>query len=216
MLALFGLLLSGLGIGYAVHKDNQKFANMRANAIKLNGRMDFDNFDDTAVTNKYFWELKNYFDERYDYYISHKDFIINETNFKRVNRPDITKEQLLQHFAGSLAYDDMFAKYAPDYEQCHDEVYGTSCESKTDCAFSEIARALTRKEAYRLGFLPSHMQNMSCKLNGKALYFYNGVGNICRLGSTDWDKVQWDKEPFKYNCHGFMLIGMPNCERKQK
>ena len=32
-MSLFGLLLCGLGMGYAVHKGNQKFANMRADAV---------------------------------------------------------------------------------------------------------------------------------------------------------------------------------------
>jgi len=211
---LLGLLMSALGLGYAVHKDKQKFANMRNEFIKLKGRMDFDNFDDAAITNKYFWELKRYFDDRYDYYINNRDYIMNHTNIKEINRPDITPEHLQQHFAGSLAYDDMFKEYAPDYVKCHNEVYGTSCEANSTVSFLNISRALARKEAYELGFLPSHMQNMNCKFGGKALYFYSGVGNTCRLGTDDYNKVQWDKEPFKYNCHGYMVYEMPYCERK--
>ena len=44
-MSLFGLLLCGLGLGYAVHKDNQKFANMNREATQLYGRGINEHFD---------------------------------------------------------------------------------------------------------------------------------------------------------------------------
>lgn len=216
-MSLFGLLLSGLGLGYAVHKDNQKFANMNREATQLYGRGINESFDEESLLNKYFWEIKKYFEERYDYYINNKDYIINHTNIKNINRPDITPEHLYQHFAGSLAYDDMFQKYAPDYVKwfCHPCSVYTSNNTPYDyVSFSNIARALARKEAYRLGFKPAHIENMNCAVGGKKLYFYEGTVGECIYGPSAFNNVQWDKEPFKYNCHGYMTYGMPICERK--
>ena len=53
-MSLFGLLLCGIGLGYAVHKDNQKFANMKREAIQLYGRGINEHFDGESLTNKYF------------------------------------------------------------------------------------------------------------------------------------------------------------------
>ena len=214
-MSLLGLLLCGLGMGYAVHKDNQKFANMKRDATQLYGRGINEPFDDESLQNKYFWELKKYFDERYDYYINNRDYIINHTDIADVRRNDVDNEQIQQYYAGFLAYDDMFRKYAPDYvkwfcDPC--DVYTSINTPYNQVSFSNIARALARKEAYRLGFLPSHMQNMNCKLGGKTLYFYSGCGNICRLGPTAYDSVQWEKEPIKYN-HWSNKIKLV-CERK--
>ncbi len=215
-MSLLGLLLCGLGMGYAVHKDNQKFANMNREATRLYGRGINEPFDDEALKNKYFWELKKYFDERYDYYINNRDYISNHTDiedkvaFRYVKPEEFDKMQ--QCYASFLAYDDMFKKYAPDYARYHCEVFGALNEPNTTSAFSNIARALARKEAYRLGFLPAHMQNMNCKLEGKALYFYEGVGNVCRLAPTAYDSVQWESEPIKYN-HWSNKIKYV-CERK--
>lgn len=205
-MSLLGLLLCGLGMGYAVHKDNQKFANMKREATQLYGRGINEPFDDEALKNKYFWELKKYFDEQYEYYINNRDYISNHTDIEdrlafRVIKPE-ELDKLQQYYAGFLAYDDMFRKYAPDYvkwfcDPC--DVYTSNNTPYNQVSFSNIARALARKEAYRLGFLPSHMQNMNCKLGGKTLYFYSGCGNICRLGPTAYDSVQWEKEPIKYN-----------------
>ena len=58
-MSLLGLLLCGLGMGYAVHKDNQKFAGMRADAIKQSGRGVVESIDDISITNKYYREVKN-------------------------------------------------------------------------------------------------------------------------------------------------------------
>lgn len=212
-MSLLGLLLCGLGMGYAVHKDNQKFANMNREATQLYGRGINESIDDMAIANKYFWEIKKYFDERYDYYINNKDYIINHTNIKEVNRPDITSEHLQQHYAGFLAYDDMFRKYAPDYVECHNKVYSISRRPDSQTSFSEIARALARKELYRLGFCPSHMANMNCRLGGDNLYFYTGVGTYGRLGPSAYDTVKWDANPYKYHDYSFSSH-MPYCERK--
>ena len=209
-MSLLGLLLCGLGLGYAVHKDNQKFANMKREATQLYGRGINESIDDMAIANKYFWEIKKYFDERYDYYINNKDYIINHTNITEVNRPDITSEHLQQHYAGFLAYDDMFRKYAPDYV----ELYGISCgEPDSSVAFSNIARALARKELYRLGFCPSHMANMNCRLDGKNLYFYSGAGSFGRLGPSAYGTVNWDVNKYKYHRYG-IISDMPYCKRK--
>ncbi len=207
-MSLLGFLLCGLGLGYAVHKDNQKFANMNREATRLYGRGINEPFDDETLKNKYFWELKKYFDERYDYYINNRDYISKHTDIEdrftfRVIKPE-ELDKLQQYYAGFLAYDDMFKKYAPDYvkwfcDPC--DVYTSDNTPYDHISFSNIARALARKEAYRLEFLPSHMANMNCKLGGKTLYFYSGVGNVCRLGPTAYDSVQWEKEPLKYNHH---------------
>ena len=206
-MSLLGLLLCGLGMGYAVHKDNQKFANMNKEATRLYGRGINESIDDMAIENKYFREIKSYFDERYEHYINDKDYIMNCTNIKDIHRNDVTLEQLQQFYAGDLAYDDMFRKYAPDYV----ELYGMNPGTPYNCvAFSDIARALARKELYRLGFCPSHMANMNCKLGGKALYFYNGVGTYARLGPSAWDSVNWDANSFKYH-HHTPIDGLGGC-----
>lgn len=209
-MSLFGLLLSGLGLGYAVYKDNQKFANMNREATQLYGRGINEHFDGESLTNKYFRELKKYFDERYEHYISDKDYIMDHTNINEIYRPDITPEHLLQHYAGFLAYDDMFNKYAPDYVK----LYNMNGSPYSAYAFAYIGRALARKEAYRLGFKPAHMANMNCKLGGQSLYFYNGCGE-CEYFPSEWESTKWDKEPYKYNYHtDYMPYGMPPCERK--
>ena len=221
MLGIFGLLLSGLGLGYAVHKDNQKFANMRANATRLYGRGITESFSDDhgdALMNKYFWELKKYFDERYDYYINNRDYIMNHTDIKDVKRPDISPENLQQHYAGSLAYHDMFCKYAPDYVKWMSDPLPPSdwYDNKIySCiAFSDIARALARKDVYRQGFLPAHMHNMNCRLEGKALYCMNGCSvDLCGLGPSAYDSVNWERERFKYHYYSFG-DQMPSCKRK--
>lgn len=212
-MSLLGLLLCGLGMGYVVHKDNQKFANMKKEATQLYGRGINESIDDVAIANKYFHEIKRYFDERYDYYINNKDYITNHTNIGEINRSDITPEQLQQHFAGALAYDDMFQKYAPDYV----EHYGMPGDPDTPVAFYDIARALARKELYRLGFCPSHMANMNCALGGKKLYFYTGIGTYGKLGPSEYDLIDWEREPYKYHDYGYIRIGkisMPWCKRK--
>ena len=56
-MSLLGLLLCGLGMGYAVHKDNQKFANMRADAVRQSGRGVVESIDDKSITNKYYREI---------------------------------------------------------------------------------------------------------------------------------------------------------------
>ena len=194
-MSLFGLLLCGLGMGYAVHKDNQKFANMRADAARELGRGVVESIDDMAIGNKYFREITKYFDERYEHYINNKDYIMNCTNITQVKRYDITPEQLLQHYAGGLAYNDMFRKYAPDYV----ELYGLGSTPYCPNAFGNVARALARKELYRLGFCPSHMANMNCVLGGKALYFFDGSGTFGRLWPSEWKRVNWDANSFKYH-----------------
>ena len=193
-MSLLGLFLCGLGMGYAVHKDNQKFANMRQEGIKLYGRGVVEPFDDMAIENRYFREIKWYFDERYEHYINDKDYIMNHTSITDVRRNDVTPEQLLQHYAGFLAYDDMFRKYAPDYI----EVCDTGNSLYLANAFGYIARALARKEAFRLGFKPAHMANMNCKLGGKSLYLYQGVG-ACEYFPSEWYSTNWEAEPFKYH-----------------
>lgn len=210
-MSLLGLLLCSLGMGYAVHKDNQKFANMRTDAVRELGRGVVESIDDVAITNRYFREIKSYFDERYERYINDKDYIMNCTDITDVRRNDVTLEQLQQHYAGWLAYDDMFSKYAPDYV----ELYGMNSGTPYDCvAFSNIARALARKELFRLGFCPSHMANMNCLLGGQKLYFYSGVGTFGRLGPSEWNYISWDKNPFKY--HWLTPIDTLQCIRTER
>lgn len=213
-MSLLGLLFCGLGLGYAVHKDNQKFANMNREATRLYGREINESIDDMAIENKYFREIKKYFDERYEHYINDKEYIMNCTNIKDIHRNDVTLEQLQQFWAGDLAYDDMFRKYAPDYAKFHDMVFGTSSNAYSYMAFAQIARALARKELYRLGFCPSHMANMNCAIGGKNLYFYDGVGTYGRLYPSAWESTNWDINPFKY--HGYTPINCLGglCERR--
>ena len=218
-MSLLGLLLCGLGLGYAVHKDNQKFANMNREAVQLYGRGINEPFDDESLQNKYFWEIKKYFDERYDYYINNRDYISNHTDIEngfdfRVVKPE-ELDKLQQYYAGFLAYDDMFRKYAPDYVKWFCDPLDTYTSNNTpynQVSFSNIARALARKEAYRLGFLPAHMANMNCKLGGKTLYFYTGCGNVCQHGPTAYDSVDWEKEAIKYNHWSNKIKRV--CERK--
>jgi hypothetical protein len=62
-----------------------------------------------------------------------------------------------------------------------------------------IARALARKEVYRLGFKPSHMATMTSPLHGHGLYFYTGTWGAAMDYPTEYNYDNLDKEnPFKY------------------
>ena len=202
-MSLLGLLLCGLGIGYAVHKDNQKFARMRADAIKQSGRGVVESIDDVSITNKYYREVKKYFDDRYNYY-NNKDYLINHTNIESqmeqlpLKKIEWSFEELQQVFAGWLAYEDLCAKYAPDYKEEAKRIYSWMNPYNPGC-FATIARALARKEVYKLGFKPSHMATMSSPLNGHGLYFYDGTFGSAMDYPTEYDYNKLDKEnPFKY------------------
>lgn len=201
-MSLLGLLLCGLGWGYAVHKDNQKFANMRADAVKQSGRGVVESIDDVSITNKYYREVKKYFDNRYDYYINNKDYIMNHTNIKNyIGRDDIERnaDELQQLFAGWLAFEDLCAKYAPDYVKCAEEIHHCLDHYSPGC-LADIARALARKEVYRLGFKPSHMATMNSPLRGKGFYFYSGTFGSAMDYPTEYSYDRLDNEnPFKYH-----------------
>ena len=202
-MSLLGLLLCGLGMGYAVHKDNQKFANMRAEAVRQSGRGVVESIDDVSITNKYYREVKKYFDDRYNYY-NNKDYLINHTNIEsQMERLPLKNikwsfEELQQLFAGWLAYEDLCAKYAPDYKQEAEKIYSWRNPYSPVC-LSTIARALARKEVYRLGFKPSHMATMTSPLNGHSLYFYSGTFGSAMDYPTEYDYNKLANEnPFKY------------------
>lgn len=201
-MSLFGLLLCGLGLGYAVHKDNQKFANMRANAIRESGRGVVESIDDKSITNKYYREIKKYFDDRYNYYINNRDYIMSNTNIKNyIGRNDINRnlDELQQLFAGWLAYEDLCVKYAPDYVKLAEEITHRLDHYSPGC-FADIARALARKEVYKMGFKPSHMANMNCQLSGKGLYFYGGTWGAAMDAPTEYNYNRLANEnPFKYH-----------------
>ncbi len=201
-MSLFGLLLCGLGWGYAVHKDKQKFANMQADAVRESGRGVVESIDDVSITNKYYREVKKYFDDRYDYYINNRDYIMSNTNIKNyIGRDDIDRslDELQQLFAGWLAYEDLCAKYAPDYVRLAEQVTHMTDHYCPGC-FADIARALARKEVYRMGFKPSHMANMNCRLDGKGLYFYTGTFGSAMDAPTEYDYNRLSNEnPFKYH-----------------
>lgn len=203
-MSLFALLLCGFGIWYAFHKDKQKFANMRENAIRTSGRGVVESIDDVSITNKYYREIKKYFDERYEYYINNKDYLINHTNlesqFKQLPLKKIewSFEELQQVFAGWLAYEDLCAKYAPDYKGEAKKIYSWINPYNPGC-IATIARALARKEVYRLGFKPSHMATMNSPLHGQGLYFYSGTFGSAMHYPTEYDYDKLDNEnPFKY------------------
>ena len=180
-MSLLGFLLCGLGIGYAFHKDNQKFANIRKNAINELGRGVYEPLDTRSMANKHYREVKRYFDERYNYYINNLDYMYDNTdlefiiehrapwqNFKK-------KEDMEQLCAGQLAREDVINKYAPSYlkrEGCCDlQLYKISSYE----LLSNIARALTRVEMYKMGFKPSHMNTMQSPLYGDRLYHLNAM-----------------------------------------
>ncbi len=216
---LFGLFASLLGVGYAFAKDKQKFNNMNANAVRMYGRGINESIDDMAITNKYFWEIKNYFDQRHSFYMHNQDNILNSEYYKTCqNYKDaeivsrnfygakcLTENEYLEWCAGMMSFDDVFKKYAPEYPKLYENTLGGLGYLDgfhSSVAFSDIGRALARKELYRLGFLPAHMNTMDCKLDGKNLYFYNGCG-YCSLGASAWDEYDWRAEKFKYNHHIF-------------
>lgn len=183
--ALFGLLLCAIGWGYVVHKDNQKFANMRKEAVRTGGRGMYEPLDTVSMANKHYREVKKYFDERYNYYINNRDYMYNNTNLECAvkNRTHCcwydykykTAEEIEQMCAGYLAREDIINKYAPNYlkrEKCLDlELYKISSYE----LLSNIARALTRVEMYRMGFKPSHMHTMQSPLYGERLYHLSAM-----------------------------------------
>lgn len=190
-MGLFGLLLCGLGWGYAVHKDNQKFANMRADAVRQSGRGVLESVDDKNITNKYYREVKGYFNERYNYYINNKDYIMNHTNidsqmtstpFRKV---EYTLDELQQSYAGWLAYQDLCAKYAPDYVKHRESIFALGCPYSPE-TLASIARALARKELYKQGFKPAHMATMSSPINGYGLYFSNSGFGVAMDYPTEY------------------------------
>ena len=108
------------------------------------------------------------------------------------------KDALQQVFAGWLAYEDLCAKYAPDYKEEAKRIYSWMNPYNPGC-FATIARALARKEVYRLGFKPSHMATMSSPLNGHGLYFYDGTFGSAMDYPTEYDYNKlYNENPFKY------------------
>ena len=200
-MSLLGLLLCGLGMGYAVHKDNQKFVNMNREATRLYGRGINEPFDEKTMTNRHYRELKRYFNERYNYHISDKDYIMNHTNIKKQMAGwnlECSLEELQQAYAGWLAYEDMCAKYAPDYVKFANQIHHSTNQYSPVC-FSLIATAMTRKEAYKQGFLPAHMQNMNCQFYNAQLYFSRGCGGVGMEAPTEYSYESLDREnSFKY------------------
>lgn len=204
-MSLFGLLLCGLGLGYAVHKDNQKFANMNREATQLYGRGINEPFDEVTMTNKHYRELKRYFNERYNHYMSNKDYIMNNTNIKRQMeqlpydlKAKYSLDQVQQSYAGWLAYEDMCAKYAPDYVKFSEGITHRLNHYSPVC-FSLIARAMTRKEAYKQGFKPAHIENMNCQFYNAKLYFYDGCVGVGMEEPSEYSYESLDREnSFKY------------------
>ena len=203
---LFGLFASLLGVGYAFAKDKQKFNNMNANAVRMYGRGINESIDDMAITNKYFWEIKDYYDERYDYYKNNQNIV--KTN-------DYYKTYPLQQCIICMSYDDMFKKYAPDFLRWTSNPHTDSrfdfltkdsfCFStqRAYChlSFGYISRALARKEVYKMGFLPAHMNVMGGKFEGQNLYYLNGSGygaGCCEKFPSDYDKIDWWSQEDKY------------------
>lgn len=183
-MSLLGFLLCGLGIGYAFHKDNQKFTNIRKNAVKELGRGVYEPLDTRSMANKHYREIKRYFDERYNFYINNRDYMYNNTNLERAvenrthrwsNYKYKTAEEIEQMCAGYLAREDVISKYAPNYlkrENCLDlRLYEISSYE----LLSNIARALTRVEMYKMGFKPSHMHTMQSPLYGERLYHLSAM-----------------------------------------
>lgn len=201
-MSLLGLLLCGLGMGYAVHKDNQKFANMNREATRLYGRGINEAFDEKTMTNRHYRELKGYFNERYNNYMNNKDYIMNHTNIEKQFSYDLKEkyslDQVQQSYAGWLAYEDMCAKYAPDYVKFAESI-SHSLNHYSPACFSHIAVAMTRKEAYKQGFKPSHLENMNCQFYNAKLYFYRGYSGVGMEDPTEYSYESLDREnPFKY------------------
>ncbi len=204
-MSLLGLLLCGIGMGYAVHKDNQKFANMKREATQLYGRGINEPFDEKTMTNKHYRELKKYFDERYNHYLNDKDYLTNHTNIIKqfeqfpIKRLNHSLDELQQSYAGWLAYEDMCAKYAPDYVKFANDIHYRRNQYSPVC-FASIATAMTRREAYRQGFKPSHIENMNCQVYNAKLYFYRGYTGVGMEDPTEYSYEKMSNEnPFKYH-----------------
>lgn len=197
-MSLLGLLLCGLGWGYVVHKDNQKFANMQQEAIRTGGRGMYEALDTRSMANKHYREVKRYFDERYNYYINNRDYMYDNTNLEFIieHRSPCQeynkKEDMEQLCAGQLAREDIINKYAPNYlkrENCCDlQLYKISSYE----LLSNIATALTRVEMYKMGFKPSHMHTMQSPLYSDGLYHLHSVAmgaNDERPSECNYDKL---------------------------
>lgn len=197
---IFGLLLCGLGVAYAFHKDNQKFTGMRQEAVRTGGRGMYEPLDTRSIANKHYREIKRYFEERYNYYMNNRDYMYENTNLKRQveqipyyksrNYKYVKAEEFEQMCAGYLAREDVIKKYAPNYlkrENCCDEqLYKLS----SNVVLSDIARALTRIEMYKMGFKPAHMHTMQSPLYGDNLYHLDAI-----------DMGGYDEQPSECDYH---------------
>lgn len=207
--ALFGLFASLLGIGYAVHKDNQNFANMKSNFEKtynVNGSaMDW---DETAAANRYFRELLKYFEEKFYLYVNQPEYIMTHRKTKEFwdNIEPDKKEYELRRNASYLAYMDVINKYAPEYLRYYDQGYKCLIGMADSVGkpnypkvwsirtLTNIARGKARLEMYEKGYLPSHMGTMSFPLRCPELYFYDGGGRVSELDkyyNTEDDEAKW-------------------------
>ena len=92
----------------------------------------------------------------------------------------------------------MCAKYAPDFVRFAESISHSLNHYSPEC-FSLIATALTRKEAYKMGFKPSHMENMNCQFYNAQLYFYRGYSGVGMEDPSEYSYDSLDREnPFKY------------------
>ena len=210
-MSLLGLLLCGLGMGYAVHKDKQKFANMRQEAIRTGGRGMYEPLDTRSMANKHYREVKRYFDERYNYYINNRDYMYDNTKLEFIIEHRAPwqkykkKEDMEQLCAGQLAREDVINKYAPNYPKRKNCCDLFPSEINSYNLLSDIATALTRVEMYKMGFKPSHMHTMQSPLYGDELYHLHSVAmgaNDEFPSECDYDKLSEEGE-LKHNFIGY-------------
>lgn len=185
-MGLFSWLLLGLGVGYVVHKDNQKFANMRQDYYNTYGQFMSDN-DKKYIHQKNEKMVYQYFDERFNYYLNHYDEVANKMNFSEETRKldGLEKEFVFRSNCGYLAYNDIIAKWAPDwcrkfqiisnpdYKPPHNflSVRPKVPKQHSYLIIAAVANGLSARELHSMGVLTSYQNTTANPFDIPHMYF---------------------------------------------
>lgn len=221
-MSLLGLLLCGLGLGYAVHKDNQKFAGMKQNYLNTYGQPLLES-DKEKIYKENFYKVLNYFNEQFDYYFNNYDVVAQKMNFSQKTRElqNLEREFVLRSNCGFLAYADIISKFAPDwyskYDKYVDPSYTSSClmlsggkleyySNYSPEIIDAIANGLTGRQIHNMGGLATHQFTTQTPFDIPALYFHGRYGRPWMsdiIGYSDdidpdpkWHKLRrgWDNK----------------------
>ncbi|MBQ2676095.1 MAG: hypothetical protein IJF54_01670 [Clostridia bacterium] len=203
--AFFGLLI-GLGLlCYTSYKSNQQIAKMQNNFQNNYGeRGKSYSSQEVPLANKYFKIVLNYFNDRFHYYMSNPEFVMNKMEFTtdERNQSQEALEFALRWNAGYLAFKDVNTKYAPQYEYYYDTPDNFMQGSlRLQCPkvggisnICNVALALARKELYDQGWTPTHMLTRQSPFYSRALYFYSAKCSATELG--EWRESMEDPKWF--------------------